>query len=320
MRRGLTRIAIGVAMLLAGCGDDAGTPLTIGTNVWPGYEPFYLAQASGLLPGKDVPLIQYPSASEVIRGFANGAISAAAVTLDEALLMSARGLPVKIVLVIDASQGGDAILGQRGLSRIEDLAGRKVGAETSALGAFMLCRAAETHGLDCRRDFTTVNLEASEHEQAFTAGTIDAVVTFEPTRTHLVAQGARVLFDSRAIPNEILDVLVVNTEVLNNRPRQIAALLAAWFAALERIKADPSGTAAVMAQREQLTADEFLQAMTGLHIPGRAENLALLEQPGSVATQAIPNLVRIMAQHGLLPGPVSPDHLIDPAPLRAVAP
>ena len=304
---------IGLAALLCplflACGDAATEPVVVGTNIWPGYEPLYLAQARGLVSGKDIRLIQYPSASEVIRGFHNGVISAAAVTLDEALLMSANGLPIKVVLVFDASRGGDVILGRANVNHLEELAGRKVGTEASALGAFVLCRAAELHGLDCRRDFTVVNLEVNEHENAFAAGAIDAVVTFEPVRTRLIAGGARVLFDSREIPNEIIDVLVVRDDTLARRSRQVRALVRGWFAALDYIKLNRAESIAIMGQREQLSAEQFDEALSGLQIPDRLENLALIGGERPKLLQTAPNLVRIMLEHGLLPRQIGRAHV-----------
>jgi len=304
--------------LLLGC-DDTTEPLAVGTNVWPGYEPLYLAQTKGLLSQKDVHLVQYPSTSEVIRGFHNGAISAAAVTLDEALLMSANGLPIKIVLVLDSSNGGDVILGQANLARLEDLRGRKVGAEASALGAFVLCRAMELHGLDCRHDLTVVNLEVNEHESAFSAGAVDAVVTFEPVRTRLLAKRARLLFDSREIPNEIIDVMVVRSDVLDQRTDQVRALVKAWFAALDYMASKRADALAIMGQREQLSADEFNEALSGLQIPDRNENLAMIGGEQPTLTQTAPNLVRIMMQHGLLPNAPHIEGLVDPSVLKAAS-
>lgn len=58
-------------------------PLRIGTLVWPGYEPLYLARERGYLDPKSVRLVEYPSNSEVTRAFRNRAIEAAALTFDE---------------------------------------------------------------------------------------------------------------------------------------------------------------------------------------------------------------------------------------------
>ena len=298
-------------LLLSGCGDDASDPLVIGTNVWPGYEPLYLARAKGLISDKDVRLVQNLSASEVIRGMRNGVTNAAAVTLDEALLMLADGIDIKIILVFDSSQGGDAIIAQKSIENFQDLVGRNVGAETSALGAYVLCRAAELHKLDCHHDFKITNYEVNEHEEAFSSGKIDAVVTFDPVRKRLIEGGAKIVFDSREIPNEVLDVLVVRTEAINRYGNQIDVLMKGWFKALDIIKENPIDSAELMGKREKLTASEFIDAESGIHIPEYEENIELLSPNGAVKSKSIPNLMRIMLQHGLLPHVIKTDNVIN---------
>ena len=62
------------SVALCGCMRDAEAPLRIGTNVWIGSEPLYLARDLGRLHPKAVQLVEYPSASEVLRAFRNQAI------------------------------------------------------------------------------------------------------------------------------------------------------------------------------------------------------------------------------------------------------
>lgn len=65
----------------------AGQVLRLGTNVWPGYEPLYLAAEHEAWPSRfNVRMVEYPSATEVLRAFRNRALEAAALTLDEVLL------------------------------------------------------------------------------------------------------------------------------------------------------------------------------------------------------------------------------------------
>ena len=63
------------------------SPILLGTNVWPGYEPLYLARSLGYWDDSSVKLVEYSSASQVIRAFRNDAIHIAALTLDEVLLL-----------------------------------------------------------------------------------------------------------------------------------------------------------------------------------------------------------------------------------------
>ena len=72
---------------LAGCEKPADVPVAIGTNIWPGYEPGYIAKDNKLYGVTDVSLRQFPSATEVLRAFRNQSVDVAALTLDEALML-----------------------------------------------------------------------------------------------------------------------------------------------------------------------------------------------------------------------------------------
>ncbi len=130
-----------LAQVVIACGEAPQTPMRIGTNVWPGYEPLYLARDLTYIDERFVRLVEYSSASQVIRAYRNGAIDAAALTLDEVLLLAQDELEPRVVLVMDVSHGGDVILGQAGLQDMRDLKGKRVGFEDTALGAYVLARA-----------------------------------------------------------------------------------------------------------------------------------------------------------------------------------
>lgn len=294
----------------AGCTQEPQTPLRIGTNVWPGYEPLYLARDQGYYPPESVRLVEYTSASEVIRAFRNGAIDAATLTLDEVLLLAETAPDVSIVLVLDVSHGADVILAQPALSGLRDLKGKRVGVEATALGAYLLTRALQTVDL-IPADVQTISLEVFEHERAFKEGRVDAVVTFEPVRTKLLAAGARQVFDSSRLPGEIVDVLVVRRASSAKQGAQIAQLMHGWFMALDFIRKDPQRTASLMAPREHLSADDFRQALQGLRLPGIAEDRAMLAGPTPSLIPTIQQLSRVMQANRLIKRPSEVNGLLD---------
>jgi NitT/TauT family transport system substrate-binding protein len=126
---------------LAACNDEQGPALKVGTNVWPGYEPAYLARDLGYIDQQDFILRQFPSSTESIRAFRNEVIDIVALTLDEALLLVENGHDIRVILVADISEGADVIIGRDGLQSMKDLRQKKIGVESSALGAFVLTRA-----------------------------------------------------------------------------------------------------------------------------------------------------------------------------------
>ncbi|MEE4465470.1 nitrate ABC transporter substrate-binding protein, partial [Azotobacter chroococcum] len=82
-------------------------PIRIGGNRWPGHAPLYLADELQWLEPAGLRLVEYPNASGVLRGFRNGLLDAALLTLDETLTLQSSGLDLEILLVTDLSAGAD---------------------------------------------------------------------------------------------------------------------------------------------------------------------------------------------------------------------
>lgn len=284
---------------LAACERGQEEPLRIGTCVWPGYEPLYLARSLGYFDQKAVNLVDLTSASEVIRAFRNGALEGAVLTLDEAMLLAGSGVEFCVILLMDISHGGDVILGRPGLATIADIKGKRVGVESTALGAYMLTRATEIAGIDMSK-LTTVPLEISEHEAAYKLKKVDALVTYEPVRTKLITAGARVLFDSRQIPGEIVDVLVVRRDCLDKHAKEIVKLRHGWFLALDYLHDNPQDAASRMAGRMKVSPAEVLKSYDGLRLAGRDENRNMLGGPRPALRATAEKLVKTMLDRKLL--------------------
>ena len=129
---------------LTGCMREPQSAVRIGTNVWIGSEPLYLARELGRLDPAAVQLVEYPSASEVLRAFRNQAIDGMVISLDELFGLAADGFQPRIILVADVSNGADVVVGRAGMRTMRDLQGKSVAVESSALGAFVLSRALAT--------------------------------------------------------------------------------------------------------------------------------------------------------------------------------
>lgn len=281
-------------VILSAC-ENVQNPLRLGTNIWPGYEPLYLAQEKGLLDDNKVRLIGYPSASEVIQAFRNHSLDAASLTLDEALLLIDHGLSIRVILVHDVSHGADVIIARDGIEKVSDLRGRTVAVESSALGAYVITRALQKNNLSLH-EVTIKHLDVNQHEAAYQAGEIDAAVTFEPFSARLKEKGAKEIFNSREIPGEIVDVLVVHEDVYKTRLSDLKHLTQSWFSALEYLEMEPEAAASIMGKRLKLSNDKVLASYQGLKLPTRNQNITMLdgEQLG------LHKLAAIMKEHRLV--------------------
>ena len=318
MKRPLGVLAC-MALLLTGCVREPESALRIGTNVWIGSEPLYLARELGQLNPKAVQLVEYPSASEVLRAFRNQAIDGMVISLDELFGLAVDGLQPRIILVVDVSHGADAVVGRSGMRTMKDLRGKRVAVESGALGAFVLSRALALSGMHAS-DVKVVQLESNEQPSAFEKGQVDGAVTFDPYREQLLRAGARTLFDSTQIPGEIVDLVAVRASVLERRPKAVQALLTGWLRATDYLRREPKDAARRMGIRQQTSGEQFLKGLQGLHIPSREENLRMLGGANPELAAAGRRLMALMLEAKLLRMELKIEDVLAPAPLANLPP
>jgi NitT/TauT family transport system substrate-binding protein len=318
VRRWLWLVAsVALALTLGGCMREAEPSLRIGTNVWIGSEPLYLARELGRLDPGAVQLVEYPSASEVLRAFRNQAIDGMVISLDELFELAVDGLQPRIILVVDVSSGADVVVGRRGMRTMRDLKDKSVAVESGALGAFVLSRALALNGMQAS-DVNVVHLESNEQPTAFEKGEVDGAVTFDPYRAQFLKAGAKTLFDSTQIPGEIVDLLAVRASVIDKEPKAIQALLTGWFGALDYIKREPVDAARRMGIRQQTTGEQFQEAQRGLHVPTREENLRMLGGPQPELAVTGRRLMALMLEAKLLRNSLEIERVLDPGPLASL--
>lgn len=300
-----------VFFALAGCTDKPEGNVIVGTNVWPGYEPGHLAESRKLYGDADVSLRQFLSASEVLRAFRNRSIDVAALTLDEALQLQQSGIDIQIFLVADVSFGGDAVLARPPVKSVADLAGKKVGVENSALGEYVLARALQINALQ-NSDVSPVSLTVDETVRLYRDGSLDAVVTFEPFKTELLKLGAVKIFDSRQIPNEIVDVLVTRKDFAKANPNALKAVTKGWLAAAKLIKELSPDAIQETAVRLGISDQELRNALLELKIQLLADNQTMLSGKDGQIVQASLKLIPVLEQRNNVKFAFRPEEIITP--------
>ena len=298
----------------SGCAPDDRPALRVGASVWPGYEPLFVAESFGFLDARLVKPIEFPSNVDVIRAYRNGVLDVAAVTADEALMIAYTDPGShRVLLVVDYSNGADVIVAHGEFADMAELRGRRIGAEANAAGTMILVRALALSGLSMR-DIQFVPIPLEDHESAFARGSVDALVTFEPRRSRLLAKGAKEVFSSAQIPGEVIDVLLARESLIGDRPEQLRHLVDAWFAAVTKIQDEPSESAPRAAAHQGVAPEEFLLALAGLQLLDRDDNRRLMES-GELREQ-LDRLGQIMTAAKLLPAAPDGALLIDPRALQ----
>lgn len=271
---------------LAAC-SPPGAPLSVSAHPWPGYELMFLAAREGWIDAGAVQLRAAVSATESMQRLRAGTVDAAALTLDETIKLLAEGVDLRVALVFNVSSGADALIAKPHIASLHALRGKRIGVEDSAVGALMLQSALDVAGMH-RTDVVAIPLTFDRHLAAWTRNEVDAVVSFEPVRGVLLREHGRVLFDSTALPDTIIDVLVVSAQAIADADKRHALrqLIAGHFLALRHLRKNPADAAYRLAARLGGDGPAALQSYRGLILPDEHANRRLLEQRGPLQNSA----------------------------------
>lgn len=267
-------LIVSVVFFMCGCEDSMrNNVFKIGTNLWPGYESLHLAKSEKLF-NENIEVNTYNSATEVLNKFRKKEVDAAALTLDEVILLHDQGYKPVIVAVLDISNGADVLIAHKNIKSIKELNHKSIGVENSALGSYVLTRILEKASL-ASDAITLVPLSVNHHEEAFKDDIVDAVITFEPVRSKLLEAGGIEIFSSKEIPGEIVDVLVVQ----NNKKdtKFVNDILKAWDKSVKQINTRDITAMNLISKRLDQSEDSFIASLDGLEIPSLEESNNLIE-------------------------------------------
>lgn len=299
---------------LAACSTVDEPTLNIATNQWIGYELLYLGrelkQVDAHDPDGRVRLVELLSNSDSLQALAAGTVQGAGLTLDEALSARASGLDLKVVLIFDASAGADVLLTQPGITQLTGLRGKRIGVERTGVGALMLDAVLRQAGLK-PSEVEVIDLTVDRHLTAFKNRQLDAVITFEPIASLVAQAGGLRLFDSRAIPGGIVDVLAIKTQALASSPRAVRQLLADYFASLTYLNSHPQDALKRMAPRLNLTPAELQAGYQGIKLLHLEDNHRLLAGSPPPLESAASTLAGLMLRQRLLSHPISLSEFCD---------
>ena len=222
---------------------------TVGWSVYAGWNPYFYMQKSGILKkwadkyGVAIKVQRFDYAAS-LDSFVAKNIDACTMTNMEALDMpAAAGVDSTVIIVGDYSNGNDAVLVRNGLT-FAQLPGQRIMLVQKTVSEYLLERGMVLNGQQSQLSkLKLINTSDSDIVPAFMNNASNpAVVTWKPLVSQIVVdKGVRSIFDSSKIPGEILDLLVVRSEVLN-RPdgsgqRFAKAISGAWYETMQQIAA-----------------------------------------------------------------------------------
>jgi len=287
-----TKQALLVALLaLFLIGSAQAEALKLAHSTWVGYGPFYIAREKGYFKdeGVDIELSVMENTPLKMGALMAGRIDIVASTADEFPTYMRNGKPLRYILAVDNSNGGDGVVANKSIKTVADLKGRTVAFEEGSVSQFFINALLRRAGLT-QKDIKMVNMTATDAGVAFTANRVDAAVTWEP---HL-SQGAatehgKVLVSSAQTPGLIVDVIAVRDTTAKEKRKELEAFVRAWQRALDFLASNPDEAYQIMAKGVGgwlEDPEEFKGAVTGieyLDIARNKEMFGTAANPGVLA-------------------------------------
>ncbi len=222
----------------------------------------------------------------------------AVATVDSYLLNGEQyNYPGAIITVLDESKGGDAIVARK--ERIENLdAVRKVEsirvAFTPASPSHFLLKAASDHfDLPALLPVSkNLRFETEGSEKAFEklmAGTTDIAVLWEPDVSKALANKNIVkLLGTEETERLIVDILVANRKVMQDKPELVSLLLSNYFRVLKKFRDDPEKLQSEVMAQTGLTkgaVQAMLKGVDWINLTDNCENWFGISAPGGTAKE-----------------------------------
>jgi NitT/TauT family transport system substrate-binding protein len=207
--------------------------------------------------------------------------------MDMLTIPAAGGVDSTALIVGDYSNGNDGIVLKGAGKKLADIKGQSVNLVELSVSHYLLARALESVKLS-EKDIKVVNTSDADMVAAFAAPTVTSAVTWKPLLSELVTQPkTSLVFDSSKTPGEILDLMVVNSEVLKANPKLGKALVGAWYETMALMQGKDA---------KAIAALESMAKASGTDLAGFREQLAtthLYATPASaMAATTSPELVR----------------------------
>ena len=170
-------------LLLAGSGAFAGGTAKIGTVLWIGYGPYYVADALDLFKksGLKVTLQVFSDPALIPAAIEGGSVDGGMLTYDQVTGQVAKGSTQRVVSPIDYSAGGgDAIVSSVDIKKVADFKGKKVRFNPLSPSDFLLSYALKVNKLS-EKDVQPVNMTPEAIPAAMASGALPIGVTHEPS-------------------------------------------------------------------------------------------------------------------------------------------
>ncbi len=246
--------------------------ISLGIATWAGFGTGIVGMEKGYFPTIDLITKTLDDARARQAAFVSGDLDIMISSVDLFAQEAVKGIPGKVFLVTDESQGGDGIVAKAGIKTVADLQGRKVAYAHGGPSDYFLFKVLEDAGVRLEEVERIPVDDPSRAGEVFLSGDVDAAVTWEPFLSNTAESGkGHILITTKEKPEIIVDILVASGKFAANQ-KIMLEFIEGWLRSVEFIKTNPDEAAQIMAEGLNISVDDVKGMMTGLRYANRDGN------------------------------------------------
>ena len=266
-------------------------------------EPAKVAQADNTFAresGATVDWRKFDSGASVVRALASGDVQIG--NIGSSPLAASQNLPIEVFLLASKLGESEALVVKQGLTKPEDLAGKRIAVPYTSTTHYSLLAALKHWNVD-PATLQIVNLQPPAIIAAWQRGDIDGAYVWAPALNQLTREG-KVLTDSAQVGDwgaPTLDVWVVRKDFAKAHPEVVQAFVNSTLAAQQAYLANPEGW---LAQPEHLGKLAALSGVPEAEIPALVKGNTYLDakaqsaELGPLVNQTIIDTARFLESQG----------------------
>ncbi len=183
----------------------------------------------------------------------------------------------QIVMQVDWSRGGDAIIANRAIKSINDLKGKQVAVAPSTPSQTFLYKMLQAAGMSFK-DIKVIEVpSAIDAATAFKSGKVDAAVVWSPDDIIATREvpGSKILWSTKEASHIIADVFIAKKDYVEANREKIHKFYEGWMRAISEINSNPSNykkAAKLFGEGTGLSPEDAEGAMSTVKFTNHGDN------------------------------------------------
>ncbi len=284
---------------------DIDKHLSIGSNIWVGTLPLYYASEKGIyekhgIESHNLITLEWSSSNRYMP-INEGLVDVLNMTLETAMIACESNPDLRILMPIDVSSGGDAIIASSEIKKIKEIRGKRVAVEKGWIGEFYLNYILRKNDLTIS-DIQPVYMSSKDTPKALLSGEVDVIVVQEPWLSEIVSvKNYNVLVDTSKDPI-IYAAFVTTQKIINEKKELIDAFVKATQESISDVLKKPEHVVEITSHLLGVSNNSLLRQL---------ESLTFLEESDySSVKKCIDEIELVLLDSGMLKKPFNRTNMI----------